>query len=47
MQFKSMLQRSLKWARSWRFLKRQKGTSILSVEANRTTSDENAGRPRC
>ena len=45
MQFKTMLQRSLKWASSWRFLKRQKGPSILSVEANRTTSDENAGRP--
>ena len=45
MQFKNMLQRSLKWARSWRFLKRQKGPSILSVEANRTTSDEKAGRP--
>ncbi len=45
MQFKNMLQRSLKWARFWRFLKRQKGPSILSVEANRTTSDENAGRP--
>ena len=40
MQFKNMLQRSLKWASSWRFLKRQKGPSILSVEANRTTSDE-------
>ena len=45
MQFKTMLQRSLKWASSWRFLKRQKGPSILSVEANTTTSDEKAGRP--
>ena len=45
MQFKTMLQRSLKWASSWRFLKRQKSPSILSVEANRTTSDEKAGRP--
>ncbi len=45
MQFKKMLQRSLKWASSWRFPKRQKGPAILSVEANRTTSDENAGRP--
>ena len=46
MQFKNMLQRSLKWASSWRFLKWQKSPSILSVEANRTKNiDENPGRP--
>jgi CRP-like cAMP-binding protein len=46
MQFENLLQRSLKWASSsWRFLKRQKGPSILSVEANKTKSDEKPGRP--
>ena len=46
MQFKNMLQRSLKWVGSWRFLKWQKGPSILSVEANKTKSiDEKPGGP--
>jgi hypothetical protein len=46
MQFKNMLQRSLKWVSFWRFLKRQKSPSILSVEANKTKSiDEKPGQP--
>ena len=46
MQFKNMLQRSLKWASFWRFLKWQKFLSILSFEANKTKSiDEKPGQP--
>ncbi len=46
MQFKNMLQRSLKWASSWRFLKWQKVLSILSFEESETKSiDEKPGRP--
>ena len=46
MQFKNMLQRSLKRTSSWHFLKWQKFLSILSFEGNKTTSsDEKAGRP--
>ena len=46
MQFKNMLQRSLKWASSWRFLKWQKFFSTLSFEKGETKSiGEKPGRP--
>ena len=47
MQFKNMLQRSLKWASSWRFLKRQKGPSVLSVEANKMKQRRKTRPPSC
>lgn len=46
MQFKNMLQRSVKWAGSRRFLQWRKLLSILSFDGNKTNSSaDTAGRP--